>query len=214
MLIIERSELDESGKSQSLRNWTKVVSPNPLATGQYVEPLVLLFWVSGTRTKTKDLTTNTCIRSLIASRSILANLAGAELLAWYRCKSQVFQLLICLISKTVIHILLFCLQCNGYNLTIFVHVFVLVELKEKCNDDCFRQFTQGLLSVKTEEQKFHCSRLASIAPNVMHSLACKLILSDLPEHKNKRPHNLRKYCIRTSWSQTRHAVTCCHHVFV
>lgn len=70
----------------------------------------------------------------------------------------------------------------------------VLEMKEKCNIECFREFTQGLLSEKHQEQKLQCSRLALVAPNVMYSLACKLILSDLPEHRKDRPHNLRK-CI-------------------
>ena len=66
-------------------------------------------------------------------------------------------------------------------------------MKEKCNYECFRQFTHDLLSVTPQQQKAHCSRLAMVAPNVMYSLACKLIISDMPEHKKQRPHNLRKY---------------------
>ncbi len=68
-------------------------------------------------------------------------------------------------------------------------------LAEPCNEACFKEFTSGLLrSGNPREQDAQCVRVGQVAPNVMYSLACRVVLSDLPEHRKRRAHSYREYC--------------------
>ncbi len=63
--------------------------------------------------------------------------------------------------------------------------------KVKCNEQCFKTFTSDLYSTNPATRASACPKLDIMAGNIMHSLACKHILSDLDTHKQSRPHGQR-----------------------